>query len=173
MLSIRILPNEIISYIRKFLSVDDFWGSNILSRIVWWHTQCRFPLYYNNIKLNRAYGIRWRRMSLSRDFHSYYHRTLKDKVKFVIDIDDDCRFYSITVLPNWKNEFTDYEMMEIDDYFFETYPDIPTIVSNRFVELIFYQDINAYSRFNIDASPLHLFLKCNSMVKEIKQNIKF
>jgi hypothetical protein len=172
MFDLKHLPQELVVSIRSFLSIHDYWGTDLLENVEWYHINGTFPQFYQKINLKETCGRRWRKCGneSSPERRTYYHRRQRESLMYKIQIVEefDRTYYTLMIRSQWKAMmFTDDEMFDIDDYLYYKFPNVPTYANNEFVELIFYEPKNTFTKFDIHKSPRHLFQKLVKLVDEM------
>jgi hypothetical protein len=174
-----ILPIEIILYIKEFISIHDIFGSHCLEQVVntyfkySYHKRTNklmhFPQYYEKINLKNKYKLRWKRYGIYPQFREFYYRNSKDFFKYIIRIQDDYCFHTITIYPQWQNEFTSKQRFILELFFERVFPDTMMNVNQSFVEIIFRQNVPTFTSDSVSKSPRLLFEKLDQTTFEIKQ----
>ena len=165
------LPIEIIFHIKSFMSIWEFFMTK--KKILQIEHDISHMIqkpydYYNRINLKNIFYLRWKR--LYPNTNRFYYRNLKHNFKYFITIQDDLYFYTITIYPQWTDQFSEMECNIIDEYFYSFNMDMMTNVNTSFAEMIFYNDI---SQYNIYRSPLMLFMKLDEMVYIFQNDLEY
>lgn len=133
----------------------------------------KFPSYYEKINLNVRTKLKWK--YYDKEHSCYYHNNLKKPFPYKVimriqDVEYNGRISAITILPKWKNKFTDDELSTLDDYFYNAFPDIPTNPNHSFIELIFNYDTTLPVTFcNVHMCKSFIFKKLDEIVHDMKK----
>lgn len=167
------LPHDIVSFIRKFLSLHDVWRINDLDQklkcIFEYSRMTRFPNYYEKLPQNRL----WKKFDAGYLF-SFYHRRQNEFLQYRIFMQNDRQFYTLMFYPQWTPQlFNNKQIEEIHNYI-ETL-NFQNLLFNSnpyFTELIFYQSNDKFSGYYIHQSPRYIFNQLHTIVFKIKNDLK-
>lgn len=185
------IPEEIVRIIRTYLTIEERfylpkhfskrleqqlsycwidWRGNNQNRLI------KFPYYYEKINLNMKTKLKWK--NYDKEHSCYYHNNLKKPFPYIVimmiqDVEYNRRISTITIRPKWNQEFTDEELLILDEYFYITFPDIPVNSNKSFIDLFFdfFATPPSVAFSNLHMSKSFIFRKLDGIIHDMKESL--